>query len=281
MTQAERFRGIPLFLLRMITGLLIVIVALFVLFSILQGRLIFYPQRISDKEAEMLMKRNSRVEPISLKTHDNLTIRGWFLKNSLSSKSPVILYFGGNAEEVSYLLDYTEKIKGWSWVIMNYRGYGLSEGKPSEKNLYRDAITLYDYFVKRDDIDKERIAVMGRSLGTGVATYLAQTRKTSAVILVSPYDSLVSVGKSIFPFLPVNLILRHRFDSLSRAPFITVPLLVLVASDDNIIPVQYSRKLAEKWGAAYSLIIIKGEDHNTIHDNANYWEAIDDFLKKY
>jgi pimeloyl-ACP methyl ester carboxylesterase len=279
MTQAERFRGIPLFLLRMIIGLLIVIVALFVLFSILQERLIFYPQRISDKEAEILMKRNSRVEPISLKTHDNLTIRGWFLKNSSSSKSPLILYFGGNAEEVSYLLDYAEKTKGWSWVLINYRGYGLSEGKPSETNLYRDAISLYDYFAKRDDIDKDRIVIMGRSLGTGVATYLAQMRKTSAVILVSPYDSLVSVGKSVFPFLPVNLILRHRFDSLSRAPFITVPLLVLVASDDNIIPVQYSRKLAEKWGAAYSLIIIKGEDHNTIHDNANYWEAIDDFLK--
>jgi len=280
MTQAERFRGIPLFLLRMITVLLIVIVALFVLFSILQERLIFYPQRISDKEAEILIKRYSRVEPISLKTHDNLTIRGWFLKNSSSSKSPLILYFGGNAEEVSYLLDYAEKIKGWSWVLMNYRGYGLSEGKPSEKNLYRDAISLYDYFVKRDDIDKECIVVMGRSLGTGVATYLAQMRKTSAVILVSPYDSLVSVGKSIFPFLPVNLILRHRFDSLSRAPFITVPLLVLVASNDNIIPVRYSQKLAEKWGAAYSLIIIEGEDHNTIHDNANYWEAIDEFLKK-
>ncbi len=265
----------------MIIILLIVIVALFVLFSILQERLIFYPQRISDKEAEILMKRNSRVEPISLKTHDNLTIRGWFLKNSLSSKSPLILYFGGNAEEVSYLLDYAEKIKGWSWVLMNYRGYGLSEGKPSEINLYHDALSIYDYFLKRDDIDKERIVVMGRSLGTGVATYLAQMRKTSGVILISPYDSLVSVGKSIFPFLPVNLILRHRFDSLSRAPFITVPLLVLVASDDNIIPVQYSKNLAEKWGAAYSLIIIKGEDHNTIHDNANYWEAIDDFLKKF
>ena len=265
----------------MITGLLIVILALFVLFSILQGRLIFYPQRISDKEAEILMKRYSRVESVSLKTRDNLTIRGWFLKNSSSSKSPLILYFGGNAEEVSYLLDYAEKIKGWSWVLINYRGYGLSEGKPSETNLYRDAISLYDYFVKRDDIDKERFVVMGRSLGTGVATYLAQMRKTSAVILVSPYDSLVSVGKSVFPFLPVNLILRHRFDSLSRAPFITVPLLVLVASDDNIIPVQYSINLAEKLGAAYSLIIIKGEDHNTIHDNDNYWEAIDDFLKKF
>ena len=265
----------------MIIGLLIVILALFVLLSILQERLIFYPQRISDKEAEILMKRYSRVESVSLKTHDNLTIRGWFLKNSSSSKSPLILYFGGNAEEVSYLLDYAEKIKGWSWVLINYRGYGLSEGKPSEINLYRDAISLYDYFVKRDDIDKERFVVMGRSLGTGVATYLAQMRKTSAVILVSPYDSLVSVGKSVFPFLPVNLILRHRFDSLSRAPFINVPLLVLVASDDNIIPVRYSKNLAEKWGAAYSLIIIKGEDHNTIHDNSNYWEAIDDFLKKF
>ena len=106
-------------------------------------------------------------------------------------------------------------------------------------------------------------------------------RPVKALILVSPYDSFMSIGKHHYPFLPVNLLLRHRFDSLSRAPLISAPLLVITAADDTIIPLKHSKKLAEKWGGPHSLKIIEGEDHNTIHDNAEYWKTINEFLAKF
>jgi alpha-beta hydrolase superfamily lysophospholipase len=257
-----------------------VFVVLFLLYMF-QEKLIFFPQKISEEEAEKIVKRFPNVESISIRTTDNITLRGWLVKTSNLQKSPLIIYFGGNAEEVSYLIHEAEKFDGWSLALINYRGYGLSEGKPGEKILYSDAISLYDCFVTREDIDSKRIIVMGRSLGTGVAVYLAQMRQVAAVILVSPYDSLVSLAKGIFPFLPVRLILNHRFDSLSRAPSIRVPLLAIVAEGDTIIPALHSEKLVEKWGGEHSLKVIKGEDHNTIHEDAIYWKTIQEFLSRF
>jgi hypothetical protein len=225
--------------------------------------------------------QHAHIETLRIETEKGIRIHGWFVKNVHQEKLPVILYFGGNAEEVSYLARYADKVKGWSLVLMNYRGYGLSEGTPSEKNLYYDALSLYDYLIRRDDIDRERIIVMGRSLGTGVATRLAQYRQVRGVILVSPFDSLISVGKEVFPFLPVHLLLRSRFDSLSRAPSISAPLLVIVAAHDDIVRPRHSKKLMEQWGGPVSLRVIDGEDHNTIHDNAQYWETMNAFLGNY
>jgi len=281
MKNAEQFKTLLPPLLRIMAGILIGLLTLLAILYFLQDKLIFFPQKISEEEAERISKRYSFIENISLKTVNNISIKGWFVKNSTLQKSPLIIYFGGNAEELSYLVHYADKFKGWSLALINYRGYGLSEGKPSEKDLYADAVSIHDYFSKRDDIDNTRIVLIGRSLGTGIATYLAQMRPVKALILVSPYDSFISIGKHHYPFLPVSLLLRHRFDSFSRAPLISAPLLVITAADDTIIPIKFSKRLAEKWAGPHSLKIIEGEDHNTIHDNAEYWETIKEFLEGF
>jgi hypothetical protein len=268
-------------LIRIMVPVFIGLCVLLVLLYFFQDKLIFFPQKLSREETESLNRRFPHVEAISLKTSDDIHIKGWFVKNSAPPSAPLIIYFGGNAEEVSYLIYYADKIKGWSLALINYRGYGLSEGRPSEKNFYADAVTIYDYFAKRDDIDNTRIIILSRSLGTGIATYLAQLRPVKALILVSPYDNFVSIGKHHFPFLPVALLLKHRFDSLSRAPSISVPLLVITAANDTIIPVRYSKKLVEKWGGPCSFKTIEGEDHNTLQDRVEYWETINDFLADF
>lgn len=262
----------------------IVLISFFLLLALLyffQDKMIFFPQRLTAEESERIahvQSQNSQIENISLKTEKHLHLRGWLVKNSNLQQSPLIIYFGGNAEELSYLIHYSRRIQGWSLALINYRGYGLSEGNPGEKNFCADATAIYDYFAGRPDIDKNRIVTMGRSLGTGVAVFLAKARNIKAVILVSPYDSLVSIGKEHFPFLPVRLLLRHRFDSLARAPLITSPLLVMVAPEDTIIPIKYSKRLAEKWGGPHIFISIQDEDHNTIHENEDYWKNINEFL---
>ena len=279
MKNAERSKTLLLSLIRIMIGILIGLLALLSLIYLLQERLIFFPQKLTQEEADRLLKKYSHINNIDIKTANNISIKGWLVKNSPSPKAPLIIYFGGNAEELSYLIHYAGKAKDWAWALMNYRGYGLSDGKPSEKDLYADAVSVYDYFSKRNDIDNTRIVLIGRSLGTGVATYLAKMRPVKALILVSPYDSLASIGKHHYPLLPVNFLIRHRFDSLSRAPLISAPLLIITAADDTIIPLKYSKRLAEKWGGPHSFKIIEGEDHNTINDSAEYWAIINEFLK--
>ncbi len=210
---------------------------------------------------------------------DGTGLNGWLVKNNGSDRSKLIIYFGGNGDELSYMIEAFDGLDDWSVALINYRGYGQSEGQPGEGNLFSDALESYDYFSSRKDIDNAKIVVMGRSLGTGVATYVAGKRNPAAVILVSPYDSMVSVAQRHYPFLPAELMLRHRFDSISRAPSIKAPLLMLFAPEDTVIPAELSRKLAANWGGAVTVSEIKNADHNTICAKEPFWASVKGFLK--
>jgi hypothetical protein len=247
---------------------------------LLQDSLIFFPIKITQETLQSIRKAFPHAEEINITAADNKILHGWLVKGMAPGKNPLVIYCGGNAEELSYLIADAAKFNGWSLALINYRGYGLSEGKPGEKELFSDALAVYDYFSKRSDIDNNRILVIGRSIGSGVATYLAQKRPVNAVILVCPFDSLVRIGRKYYPFLPVKLLLKHRFDSISRAPAIKVPMLALVAAEDSIIPRDSSMRLIEQWGGQHTVKIIEG-DHNTLQEYPGYWESIEAFLGQY
>jgi len=244
-----------------------------VLIYFLQERLIFFPQPVAQDPLQA--NPGAAIEEVSLVTADQVRLRGWLVK-ATPTPAPLLLYFGGNAEEVSWLASTADRYAGWSLLIFNYRGYGRSEGKPGETELFADALQIHDYAAKR--AQGGRVAVMGRSLGSGVAVYLAAQRPVAGVILVSPYDSIESVAQGVYPFLPISLMLKHRFDSLSRAPGIKAPLLCLVASDDRVIPRSHSERLYAAWGGAKQWREIRPADHDSLAGEPAYWQAIAAFL---
>lgn len=247
-----------------------------VLLYIFQERLIFFPQPVSQERIRDL-KKVRNVGEISFLTKDGTRLSGWLVNNSQAGQNRLIIYYGGNGDELSYMVDYAAKLRNCTVALVNYRGYGMSEGSPGEYALYEDALEVFDALSVRPEVDKSGVIVMGRSLGTGVATFVASKRSPAAVVLVSPYDSLESVARDIYPVLPVSLILKHKFDSLSRAASIDKPLLVLIASNDGVIPPALSRKLAGKWGGEVVIREIEG-DHNSICSNDNLWQAVDNFI---
>ena len=194
------------FLLRIAVGVLIAIpLVLYPFLYFYQDKLIFIPQKKDYERLSWVKQEYPHAEEVRITTPDNVILHGWYVKNSLEEKSPLLIYFGGNAEEVSTHVRELNYFEGWSLLLVNYRGYGLSEGSPSEKNFCNDAILLYDTFSKRADIDSKRIVVFGRSLGTGVAIYLASQRPSiKGVILVSPFDSVRSKEKKMYPYVPVS-----------------------------------------------------------------------------
>jgi uncharacterized protein len=153
-----------------------------------QGRLIFFPQRLDERTAIGIQRSFPRAEAFELVADDGVRLRGWLIAGPMRRPSPLVIYFGGNGEEVSWLVPEFSRALDWAALVVNYRGYGLSEGQPSETKLYRDALALYDRATHRPDIDSGRVIVMGRSLGTGVATYLASQRSVAGVVLISPPD---------------------------------------------------------------------------------------------
>jgi pimeloyl-ACP methyl ester carboxylesterase len=246
-----------------------------VLIYLFQEKLIFFPQ--PPPRGPVGAFPGAAIEEVELAANERVKLRGWLVHATAEqAPAPVLIYFGGNGEEVSWLAETADRYAGWSLLLVNYRGYGDSEGKPGEAELFSDALKIHEYAVRRA-LDG-RVAVMGRSLGSGVAVYLATQRPVAAVILVSPYDSVESVAKGIYPYLPIGLMLKHRFDSLSRAPQINAPLLCLVASDDRVIPRPHSERLYKAWVGGKQWREISPSGHDSIAGNPVYWRAIAEFL---
>jgi pimeloyl-ACP methyl ester carboxylesterase len=133
---------------------------------------------------------------------------------------------------------------------------------------------VLDALAARPDVDATRIVVVGRSLGTGIAVRVAMERSVRAAILVSPYDSLVEVGRTHYPWLPVAWLLRHRFDAVAPARRATVPMLAVVAGRDAIIPVERSRALYEAWAGPKSWVALDDRGHNDLTDDPGFWGSI-------
>jgi hypothetical protein len=243
---------------------------------LMQDSLMFFPQPVGKEALRAIAARYPRAEEIRLPAEGNITLHGWLLK--AGARAPLLIYFGGNAEEVSWLLGEAPRFAGFTLLLMNYRGYGGSGGTPGADALYADALRIYDFAAGRPDIDPGRIVLMGRSLGSAMAVRLAAQRRASAVVLVSPFDSAAALGRHHYPYLPVSWLLRHRFDPLADTPPGDVPLLTVVAERDGIIPPGHSRRLFDTWHGPKTWREIAGADHNDLSDRPAYWQAIGEFL---
>ena len=206
-------------------------------------------------------------------------LQGWRFSNEQSLSDKTIVYFGGNAEDITLNFHSLGWLGARHFVFVNYRGYGQSEGKPSQKAFYGDALNVYDHLSKEPNFQPDKIVVVGRSLGSSVATYLSQQRAVAKVVLITPFDSIATIAKKIFPFLPVRQwLLSHPFPSIEYAKRITVPMLMLVAANDEMIPTESSRNLYQTWLGEKQWQLLEGVGHNDIQMHADYYELIQGFL---
>lgn len=201
------------------------------------------------------------------------SLRVWRLHGG---RPHAILYFGGNAEDVALNVpEFDDWFEACAVYLVNYRGYGGSEGSPDEQALYEDARAVYD----RAREDHERISVIGRSLGAGVATRLATERAVERLALVTPPESFARLAAELYPIFPAGLLLRDRYDSAARAADIDVPVLVVIAEHDEIVPPAHSRDLAAAFDRGLARVeTIAGTGHNTIGASPDYGRSLRAFL---
>ena len=183
-----------------------------------------------------------------------------------------VLYFGGNGEDVSssvgpLMAAFPER----EIVMLHYRGYGGSAGRPTEADIARDAAGLFDEVHARHP----DVIVIGRSLGSGVAARLASLRPVAKLVLVTPYDSIVGIAQRQFPIFPVRWLLIDKYESWRYVPKITAPVLILAAERDEIIPTASSEALRARFPAAQvQYVVVAGASHNTIIDDPSYVRSL-------
>lgn len=205
-------------------------------------------------------------------------LHGWLINPDFCTQK-LIIYYGGNAEDIFLSIDEYRSYSDTATLLVSYRGYGKSEGYPGEKELYSDALAVFDTVSHM--YSPSKIFLMGRSLGSGVATYVASRRSVSGVILVTPYDSILSIAKNQFPYLPVSFLLQHKFLSSASASKITAPCLILYGGRDRTIPPSNTAKLISAISAEKSVVYIEQAEHNNIELFDEYTLAILQFLQEY
>ncbi|MBI3617970.1 MAG: alpha/beta hydrolase [Candidatus Omnitrophica bacterium] len=205
----------------------------------LESRSVFYPARsIAATPAALGLA----FEDVFIKTEDNVTINAWLIKSS--TQRGTLIFCHGNAGNIG---DRLEKIllfhqMGLNVLIIDYRGYGESQGRPSEAGIYKDAVAAYDYLLTRQDIDRSRIIGYGESLGGAVAVDLGTKRNLAALIIDSSFTNAADMAKTIYPFIP-SFLLGTKLDSVSKVRAVTIPKIFIHSRADEIVPFRLGERL--------------------------------------
>jgi hypothetical protein len=242
-------------------GTALLIVGVLALLWMLQRRLIFFPFGGAPAVAEAGL---AGVEQVSFETSDGLTLNAWFVPAMGPPPHVTVLVFNGNAGNRLHRVPLAAELRrrGCHVLLTDYRGYGGNPGTPSEPGLAADARAARAYLLNRPEVAPSRLVYFGESLGTAVAVDLAAEHPPAALVLRSPFTSIVEIGQHHYPFIPVRLLLRDRFAAIDQIARIHVPLLVVAGERDSIIPIEYSRRLYEAANEPKTLVVLPNADHN-------------------
>ncbi|MDP3372196.1 MAG: alpha/beta hydrolase [Candidatus Paracaedibacteraceae bacterium] len=218
-------------------------------------------------------------EDLRLKTPDGTIVQAWH--RPAQSGFPTVIYFHG---KTGHLGDYALFLKslthtGFGVLALSYRGYGSSQGTPSEAGIYQDARTIIKYAVQNLKLSKKKIIFYGRSLGTGVAIQMATEFSMAALILESPYTSIAERGQDLYPWLPVKFFIADRFDSLSKIKHIHSPMLIMHGEQDKIVPIEDGKILFKAAHDPKTNVYFPLKGHNNLNA-VDLINALVNFTKK-
>lgn len=263
-------------LLNAVIAIVLGVVALNVWMYFAQPAMVFYPTRDLDATPS---DWGLAYEDVDLRAPDGVHLHGWYVPRTGSKR--VVLFLHGNAGNISHRGDSIAIFHrlGLNVLIVDYRGYGQSSGKPSEAGLYRDALTAWRYLTDTRGIDAGHIIVFGRSLGGAVAAELATQVRPGALILESTFESARSMARAAFPVLSHLIVLRYRFDTHSRIQRVRCPVLVVHSAEDEIIPYYMGQRIFEAANQPKEMLTLRG-DHNMgfIESQPEYERALGAFL---
>jgi len=248
-------------------SLLVIIILFVILFSVfyknIENHFVFFPQSTLEYFPEEF---NLKWQDIYITAPDGNKLHGWLFRTD--PDAPYILFYHGNAGNISHRLDNIQLLtqKNLNVLIFDYRGYGKSTGKPSEKGFYLDALSAFDYLVNEEKIKPEKIVVFGRSLGAAAAIDVATKRKVKSVIIESAFLSTRHMARRMGIFSLLSPFLPAHYNNLEKIAMISVPKLIIHGTSDDIVPYAMGEKLFEAATVPKFFYSIEGADHNDTYE---------------
>jgi fermentation-respiration switch protein FrsA (DUF1100 family) len=238
--------------------------------------MIYYPSR---EQYESPADAGLKFTEVTLRTSDGTDISAWYVPAAGSIGT--LLYCHGNAGNITHrvpLIKLYNSLK-LDVLIFDYRGYGKSAGSPSEKGTYLDADAAWDYLVNDLKIRPEKIIIYGHSLGGGVAVETALKHRAGGLVIESGFKSVADLGREIFPFLPVGLIVRHKYASIDKVAHIDIPKLIIHSPSDEIIPFEHGKALFERASEPKKFLRIEGgHNEGALISGRIYTDALMNFI---
>jgi alpha-beta hydrolase superfamily lysophospholipase len=255
--------------------------ALLAVVFLFQSRLVYLPS-IGRELAGTPRDAGLQYDEVWLHTADGERLHAWFV--AAPGAKGVVLLCHGNAGNISHRIEYMTMLHrlGYSSFAFDYRGYGRSSGSPSEAGTYRDAEAAWEYLTAGRRFESGGIAVLGESLGGAVAAWLAAERRPAALVLASAFTSVADLGAEIYPFLPVRLLARIRYDTRAYVSRAKVPVLIAHSPQDEIIPIHHGRALFEAAPQPKLFLEMRG-GHNDgfLFNEAEWSRVLGEFLDRY
>ena len=262
-------------------GLLLLLIVLGLLYAGLvfgESRFIYFPARtLTGTPADAGLE----FVDVQVRTHDGVRLHGWWVPGR--GESPTLLWFHGNAGNLGDrvgLLELLHDELGLGIFMVDYRGYGRSEGKPSEDGLYADARAALEAVMEHSDEGSDEVVVFGQSLGAAVAVELASARPLGGVVLEAAFTSIPDMARHHYSFLPVGPLLRTSFDSEARIAEIDAPLLMIHGENDDIVPIEMGRKVFEAAESPKEFRAVPSAGHNDVFRRTEFVAALKSFLDR-
>jgi len=264
-------------MLKYVLSLIIVIFLFLVYMRMFERKSIFYPEKKIESDPS---DKGVDYEEVFFETQDGLKLNGWFVP--AKDAHCTVLYFHGNAGNISLRTEIARlfHLKNFDFFIIDYRGFGKSQGSPHEKGTYLDALAAYEYLVKVKGVPAEKIAIYGKSLGAAVAIDLASKKKAGALISESGFTSVADLGRDIYKFIPLWLFVTQKYDSIKKVGSIKTPKLIIHSKNDEIVPFRHAERLFAAAGEPKEFYVMEGGHNDAFYIHSNEcMQRIEDFLR--
>ena len=227
------------FILEVVIGILVVYASVLILLFIFQRNLMYHP----DENNYFGDKLEVEIEKVQIKTSDDISLLGWFHKKDLKNFKTIV-YLHGNAGKLENRIHKLNHFKDMdvNFLIIAWRGFSGNEGKPTETGLYEDGMSAIKWLNSLGVVEED-IIIYGESLGTGIATQIAQNKSFAGLVLETPFTSMVEAAKNFYPYIPVSLILKDKYKNDEKIKNINIPILVMHGEADQIVPFWMGKKV--------------------------------------